>query len=111
MQLLVLILNKTEYLAKLLSLFKENGIKTTVIDCKGISETLASQSIDPPPIFGSLRHYINNDHEDGKLLMTILPTEEIKAAKALIKEVLGSINHENGIVFTVPLSSVDGLEK
>ena len=111
MQLLVLILNKVECLSNLLSLFKENGIKTTVLDCKGISETLASQSIEPPPIFGSLRNFINNNHDEGKLLMTILPEDEMKAAKALIEEALGSINHETGIVFTVSLSSVEGLGK
>ena len=113
MQLLSLVLNKTEHLPKILSLFMQSGIKgTTVLDCEGSLSVLSDNVNDAPPIFGSLRHFLNPRHENAKFLMVVLRDDQVTTAKDIINEVVGGIDKPNtGIMFTVDLSSVDGLAK
>ena len=61
--------------------------------------------------FGSLRKFINPDHEPGKMLFAVLREEQIGVAKSCIHDVCGSLDRPNaGIMFTVPVTSVEGVE-
>ncbi len=111
MQLFVLILNKTECLPKLLGEFLSAGIKgATIYDSMGEVQYIGHETVEPPPIFGSLRKFINPDHEQNKTVLVILRDEQVEAARAIVNKVTGGLDKPGtGIIFTVPVSFVDGI--
>lgn len=111
MQLLVLIFNKVELLPSLLAKLLNAGIYgTTVLDCEGAMRVLGQDTIEPPPIFGSLRQFLNSQHHAGKMVLSVLTDTQAPVAKKIINEVVGGIEKpDTGILFTVPLTSVEGL--
>lgn len=113
MLLQVFILEQTELLPQLLSAFMAGGIKgTTVVDCEGALQVIDQASVDAPPIFGSLRQYLNPGHAKGKLLLTVLPDDMVPTALDIIADIVGDISLPHmGIYFTVPITHVKGLAK
>ena len=111
MQLFVLILNKTECLPKLLGEFLSAGIKgATIYDSMGEVQYIGHETVETPPIFGSLRKFINPDHEQNKTVLVILRDEQVEAARAIVNKVTGGLDKPGtGIIFTVPVSFVDGI--
>ena len=111
MQLFVLILNKTECLPKLLGEFLSAGIKgATIYDSMGEVQYIGHETVAPPPIFGSLRKFINPDHEQNKTVLVILRDEQVEAARAIVNKVTGGLDKPGtGIIFTVPVSFVEGI--
>ena len=111
MHLLILILSNVDAMPHILRGFMEDGIKgTTIVDCEGMLRVINNSNINPPPIFGSLRQYLNPERPKGKILFTVLSEDRISSAKAIIdKEVGGIENPDTGICFTIPLQNVAGL--
>lgn len=111
MQFMVLILNKVECMPTILCRLLEAGIKgATTTDCQGGLSLLSESSIEPPPIFGSLRRYLNPEHKHTKMLMLVLPSEQILIARDIINDAVGGLeNPDTGILFTLPVMHVEGL--
>ncbi|HQM96642.1 MAG TPA: hypothetical protein PK705_06525 [Clostridia bacterium] len=112
MQLLVIILNKTEYLSQMLNCMLERNIcGATVLDSTGMIKVISEQSIEPPSIFGSLREFINPSRESSKTVFMVLPDEKIEIAKSVVKEITGGFDKPNtGIMFTIPISYAEGIK-
>ncbi len=110
-KLMVLILSKVDTLPQILSEFMNAGIKgTTIVDCEGMLRAISDSDINPPPIFGSLRRYLNPERPKGKLLFTVLPEETITEAKNIVDKAVGGLDTPNtGICFTVPLDDILGI--
>lgn len=113
MELLVLILNKTSCLPEILRQFMLVGIHgSTVIDSMGMLQLIGQERIEPPPIFGSLRKYVNPNHDPNKTFLVLLNEEQITSAKKVINDVTGGLDKPNiGILFTIPVSSFEGINK
>ena len=113
MQLLVLILNDITRVPKILSGFMAAGIPgTTVVDSHGGARVLREAHVEPPPIFGALRHVIRDENKEGRILLTVLSDEQMATAKGVIHQVLGDLSKpDTGILFAVPITSVEGLSK
>ena len=112
MQLLVFIMRKIDNLPVVLSRYMDAGISgTTILDCEGALQVLGQNSVDQPPIFGSLRSYLNPSHESRKMLLTVLSDEQLPVAKQIIRDVVDIDRPDTGIMFTLPLTSVEGLAK
>lgn len=111
MQLLVLILSKTECMPTIVSSMMGEGLgDPTVINCEGALNVIDRSNVEPPPIFGSLRYIIGGQKRESKMMLAVLSDEQIPKAKKIIDREVGGIKNPNtGIIFTVPLSSVDGL--
>lgn len=111
MQLLVLILTKTECMPRIVSGMVGAGLgDPTVIDCEGALNVIDSSNVEPPPIFGSLRYILGQSKRESKMMFAVLPDEKIDEAKKLIDKEVGGIKNPNtGIMFTLPISSVEGL--
>ena len=83
MLLFIYITNRVATVSPILQKMAERGIHgATMVDCEGMLQTLAADSIEPPPFFGSLRKFINPDHEPGKMLFAVLREEQIGVAKS-----------------------------
>lgn len=111
MLLQVLILRQTELVPELLSEFAREGVRgSTVIECEGALQVLGQASVDAPPIFASLRKFLNPDQEHNKLVLTVLSEDMYPRARRAIHKVVGDLSVPGtGILFTVPITNVEGL--
>ncbi len=111
MQLFVYISNNTDTMSPILARLMEANISgATTVDCKGMLTALNESDIEAPPIFGSLRMFLNPQHESGKMLFIVLKDEDVAKVKDVIHEVCGSLNLPNtGILFTVPVMNWEGV--
>lgn len=115
MLLQVFVLNQVDRLPRLLSGFMAAGVTgTTVLDCKGGLQVMGQSGDldDAPPIFGSLRKFLNPGPAEGRLLLTVLDESKLDASRQVIREVVGDITRPGtGIYFTIPITNVEGLVK
>ena len=111
MQLFVHITNRTECVTPLMSKLMDAGIHgATIVDCKGMLTALNESSEDAPPIFGSLRQFINPERPAGKLILIVLKDEDVPRVKEIVHSVSGDLKLPNtGILFTLPIMGWEGV--
>lgn len=114
MKLLVFITKEIDCINGILTMLLEENISgATLVDCKGMLKAINESSIEPPPIFGSLRHFINPGHESAKMLM-IVPRdhERLEKTRSIIHNCCGGLDKPNtGIMFEIPIDNVEGVPK
>lgn len=111
MQLFIHITNNETSVTPILSRMLEAGIHgATVLDCKGMLSSLNQASEDAPPIFGSLRQFINQERQSNKMVMAVLKDEDVPVVRDIVHEVAGDLKQPNtGILFTVPVMNWEGV--
>lgn len=112
MQLLILILHNSRHMDKVLAKFMAEGIGGgSLVDCEGVLQAMSHTSVEPPPIFGSLRQYLNPERGGtNKMLVSALREEQVVRAKEIVREVTGGLDKENtGILITAPGITVEGI--
>lgn len=111
MQLLVFISNSDRSVTPILTEFLGAGVTgATVVECEGMLHAIEDANVEPPPIFGSLRQFVSPTSPVGKMIFAVLEDEMVPVAKEVIHRVSGTLKKPNtGILFTVPLSSVEGV--
>ena len=104
MQLLVIVLNKLECLDKLLTALEEEHIPgATILDSRGMAQQLEGH--DELRFLGSLRMLMNPAHKENKMSF-------MRTGSRVVNEVTGGLDQpDSGILFTVPISYVEGLGK
>ena len=110
MQLLVIVLNKLECLDKLLTALEEEHIPgATILDSRGMAQQLEAH--DELRFLGSLRMLMNPAHKETNDFM-VLDGEKVRTVSRVVNEVTGGLDQpDSGILFTVPISYVEGLAK
>lgn len=110
MQLLLIVLSKTELLETLLDKLMENGFSgATILSSTGMMRELAKYDEDMP-IFAPLRYMIDLDRKESKTIFMVLKEEKIIKAKEIIKSVTGDLSKpDTAILFTLPISSAEGI--
>ena len=111
MQVFVFVLNRTELLESLLTEFGNQGLQgATVLDSKGMARILHTE--DEMPIFYGLRTIMEPEHRSSKTIFMVLPDEEVDKARKIVNQVTGGMDQpDTGIMFAMPLTMVEGLEK
>ncbi len=114
MKLLIFITKQIESINPILRRLLEEDISgATVVECEGMLKAIQNSSVDAPPIFGSLRYFINPGNESARMLM-IVPRDEKRLARVreIIRENCGPLDKPNtGILFEVPVENVEGVPK
>lgn len=112
MQALFIVLNQVEKLDTLMMALAEHGIiGGTILDSKGMAKYLYSGHSNLP-MFGSMYMLMNDGRPMNKTIFMLLDDEKTEIAKQVVREVMDDLKKENtGIMFTVPVSSVEGLTK
>lgn len=103
MQLLIIVLNKEEYLEKLMSLLVEAGISgATISDSQGIGHYLAYEV----PIFAGLRQMMGEGKTVNKTILALLNDDKTFAQfkELLIEEDIDFTKPGVGVVVTVPVN-------
>lgn len=110
MQVLFLVLNRTECLEPLLTRLLELGVRgATVLRSTGMMRVL-DQSGDDAPMFGALRQLYDPTRKDSTTIMMVLEDEQAPAVRKLVHEVTGGLNQpDSGILFAVPVLYADGI--
>lgn len=108
MKLLIVILNKVEKFEEVLEGYLEIGISgATVIDTVGMGHILSEEV----PIFAGLRFMFDGAKPHNKTIFSAIKDEKEKPAIELLGKILGDLNKPGtGIVFTIPIDSVEGLK-
>ena len=110
MELLVLILKKTNVLDELLRQLAAIGVTgATVVEGSGMAHTLVND--EELPMFGVLRRvFADAEREPSKVVMMVLTAEVMVKAKAAIRSVVGDFSEPNsGIMFALPVTFVEGI--
>jgi hypothetical protein len=83
MELLMIILNKEQYLEKLLSILAELGIDATILESEGLGHFLAYEI----PIFAGLRKLVGEKKSPSKTILGLIEEENfLSNFKKLLKE-------------------------
>lgn len=112
MQLLVLILNKLDCMEDILKSFVEQGIKgATILDSVGMARVLTRDKNDELPLFGSLRMILNENRPFNKTIFVVLNDKQVPDAISSVKNILDLSKPDSGILFTLPISHVEGISQ
>lgn len=111
MQLLVLILKKTELVNELMIELAEAGIHGgTMIDSTGMANVIGD--LEDMPMFSLLRSVLNHDgqKECSKTMLFVVKDAEMDKARQTIRNVLGDLSAPNtAVMFALPVTFVEGL--
>ncbi len=111
MQLVVIVLNKTERLERVLEAFEENGLTgATILDSRGMASELTLH--EDYPVVASLRKMLNPEHRENKTIFMVVEDERVKDISRIVNQINGGFDKpDTGILFALPLSYVEGLKK
>ena len=107
MQLLVLVLNKTECLDDILKELLNIGIRgATILESTGMARTLDR---DEMSLFGSLRMVVDKDRENSRTVFLAVKDSLVDEARATIDQVVGGLcRPDTGVLFGMPINFFDG---
>ncbi|MDO5037726.1 MAG: hypothetical protein Q4E37_05440 [Tissierellia bacterium] len=111
MEMLLIVLNHEEHFRRLVQIFDEKGIHGgTILDSQGLA-TSVYQHISSNHL-SSFRSLLNNGRPYNKTIFLVLDEDKLELAKACVREAAEDLERENvGIMFTLPVSSVEGITK
>lgn len=112
MQLVILIIHNKNHMDSILVKMMEGGIKGgSLLECEGALQALNHRGITPPPVFGTLREYLNVEKDDkNKMLLCAVNEEEAELIRSIANEVTGGLSRPNtGVMLCLPLLSADGI--
>jgi nitrogen regulatory protein PII len=106
-RLLVAVVNDPERVDQILSGFVELGVTgATVINSEGMGRLLSHDI----PIFAGLQTLIRGSRPQNRTIFSVIPSQVVDTALALLKEVCGDLaSPATGIAFVLPLEHVVGL--
>jgi len=113
MYLLVEVLEQTEHLVDLLEGFVKIGVTgTTVLDSIGMGRILLESGVEVPAI-RVIKDVVEKGQPTNKTIFTVVADKEtLDKALAVIRSFCGNLNEPGkGIVFTLPLDFVEGVQK
>lgn len=90
----------------------EAGIRGgSLVECEGVLQAIGASRGEKPPVFSSLRQYLNPDSErKNKMLLSAMSAEEIGKAHEIVEEVTGGLDKANtGIFLSLPIGFSDGV--
>jgi nitrogen regulatory protein P-II 1 len=109
MKLVIVFLNKVEFLDDLLSGFLEIGVTgATVMDTVGMGRII-SKNI---PIFAGLREAFAGSSPSNKTILAVVDDGLVEQVAAVVDDLLESFHEERGaFVVSLPIDKVFGLKK
>ncbi|MEW5801789.1 MAG: P-II family nitrogen regulator [bacterium] len=106
MHLLVVVLNKEEFLDEVLEAFVEAGITgATIVDSVGMGRTLAYRI----PIFAGLRKSIKTSDYNKMIFSVVQSDEALHEVMDLLDEIIDFDVPGSGLLFVVPITFIKGI--
>ena len=108
MKLMVLVLNKEEYLDRVLAAYVEAGISgATILDSEGMGRFLTYEV----PLFADFKSFMKGNKPYNKTILSIIKDESaVGRLEELLREILGGLESPGtGVLFTVPVDYAVGM--
>lgn len=112
MQLFILILKKIDRMEELLKMLAESGVRGgTILEGTGMAKELTN--MEELPVFGMLKLLLADEGQgNSKVMLFVLRDDQLASTKKVIRKVIGDLSLPNtGIMFSVPVSFVEGLSE
>lgn len=112
MNVLFIVLNKTELLDDILDAFVEIGIKgATILDSQGMGSAITNSGRGLDPFFGGIRGLLENAKPYNKTIFTLIKGEYLlQQAISIVKDIVVDIDKPGvGLMFTLPVGQVHGI--
>ena len=110
MKLVVIVLNKIECMEELLREFADRGLPgATILQSHGMMQELGD---DAQMYFMlSLRHILNPEHKENRTIFMAAAEDKVPAIVSAVNKVTGGLDKsDTGILFTVPIDYLTGIE-
>ncbi len=108
MELVLIVLNKTDLLNELLTEFMENDLSgATVLDSSGMGHLISHQF----PMFSMFAELEDERENNSKTILKIVKSvDERERTEKLVEKVVGDLSEpDTAIVISVPVSSAKGI--
>ncbi len=107
MKLVIIFLNKVEYLEDLMSAFLEIGVSgATVLSSIGMGRIISYHI----PIFAGLQDTFAGSSPANKTIVTVVPGELVEKIAHIVQDVCGDFNKSgSGIMISLPVDKIYGL--
>ncbi len=111
MQLLVLILKKLDLANTLMKCLVKAGVSGgTVLEGSGIAGEL--MTMEDLPIFGMIRNILAEEDKEGcKVMLFVIKEEQLQDVRNVIHDVINLREPNTGILFSLPISYVEGFNE
>ena len=112
-QLLVMVLDNPTVLDRVLEAWTDMGVRgITVLDSTGVQRLRQSAGHDATPAFLGFRRLSRTEQHRHYTLFSVADAETIRRVVAATEAVVGDLNApDTGILFTLPVGEVWGLNK
>lgn len=112
MQLLFLIIKRTELVDDIMQSLAKAGIRGgTCVDSVGMAKSISA--MDNLPTINVLRAILSGGEDvaqKGKMIMVAVSDEQVETAKSAIISITGDLSQPNaGVLFGVPISFAEGI--
>ncbi len=111
MNVLFVVLNKTEYLEDVLDAFVDIGITgATIMDSQGMGSAMTDVNSTEEPFYGVLKNMLEGSRPYNKTIFTVINDDKLlDKAVNKVKDIVGDIHEPGvGIMFTVPVGNTYG---
>jgi hypothetical protein len=107
MKLVILFLNKEEYLNQVLEAFLELDISgATVVDSVGMGRILAHDI----PIFAGFQNLLQESRPGNKTIFTVIPDKKLEPLTREVEHILGDLDEPGkGVILALPLDFIKGV--
>lgn len=108
MELVIIVLNKTDLLNELLTEFMENDLSgATVLDSSGMGHLISNQF----PMFSMFAELESEREDNSKTILKVVKSvEERKRTEDLVEKVIGDFNDpDTAVMVSIPVNSVKGI--
>lgn len=108
MELMMIVLNKTDLLNELLTEFMDNDLSgATVIDSSGMGHIISNQF----PMFSMFAELDEEKEENSKTILKVVKSvEEREKAVAIVESITGDLSGpDSAIIIAVPVSYTKGI--
>lgn len=109
--LFVVILEKNEYAPTLFKKFQKNGMNGTIIPTGSLKDALMSSNDEPVPTFIGFRRMTDDNMANNTMLFVIVDEENLAVCKEIVNETTTELKDRAGIMFALPVTFVEGLDK
>lgn len=109
MKALFVILNDGRHIQEITEQLKEHGIRGgTIMDGQGMYRDFEYQG-DDPRASGSLLMMLSKGKPLKKIILCVLPDDQVESAISAVSEVVGDLGKDNtGVAFTMPVDFAEG---
>lgn len=107
MELVVIVLNRIEFLTDILNGFVDEGLKgATTIDSAGMGRIMAEYI----PFFARFADLDDGERQHSKTIFTVVKSEEERnKAVEIVENIVGDINEpDTAFIFSLPVNFVKG---